>query len=760
MPHRYAMLVVALAVAAPVIAQNRRAPVKPPAAERPAPVTAPVAEEKGPMTIDAERIDGIGELEATARGSAEINQDDLTIFGDYLKYNQEFGRIDADGGVRLQMGVDRFFGPRLRYSTVDDTGVFEQPGFLLQRDLPARGNASSVEFMGKQKYRLKDVSFTTCQPGNDDWFLEAAEMDLDYDAEVGHAKSPKLRFFDTTILKAPFASFPLENRRKSGLLTPYYAHSSTRGLETSIPIYWNIAPERDYTLTPVYMTKRGLLLKNELRYLDRPYAGELRLEYLPNDATTGVERHGISWQHSQSLAPGLRAQVDYNQVSDARYFVDLSSQVRQASIGNLTQDANATYSSSIAGIGYGLTTRVQRFQTLQDPLAPIVPPYARIPQINFSTGKNDVGGLVDTSLNMEYVRFLHPTLVQGSRISANPAFASPVLAPGWFITPKAGLRYMGYNIENTPAGTAGSPGVAIPWFSADTGLIFERDARWFGENLTQTFEPRLFYVYVPYRNQDQIPIFDTGLAEFNFPQLFSENRFAGGDRFGDANQLTTTFTTRFLQNNGQEALRATLGQRYYFTNERVGLTPTDTLRTYHTSDLLASVGGRLFKYWTFDTTTQYNQRESKAQRYTVSTRYSPELAKVVSASYRFNQDPANPLKQIDVSGQLPVAAGWYAVGRYNYSLLDKRLVDGLAGVEYNAGCWVFRAVFQRMQAAAQIASTAIFVQIEFTGVGQLGTDEVVTQLKRNVPGYSSTNPRDPTLAPSGVRQRLPFEQVY
>jgi LPS-assembly protein len=760
MPHRYAMLVVALAVAAPVIAQNRRAPVKPPAAERPAPVTAPVAEEKGPMTIDAERIDGIGELEATARGSAEINQDELTIFGDYLKYNQEFGRIDADGGVRLQMGVDRFFGPRLRYSTVDDTGVFEQPGFLLQRDLPARGNASSVEFMGKQKYRLKDVSFTTCQPGNDDWFLEAAEMDLDYDAEVGHAKSPKLRFFDTTILKAPFASFPLENRRKSGLLTPYYAHSSTRGLETSIPIYWNIAPERDYTLTPVYMTKRGLLLKNELRYLDRPYAGELRLEYLPNDATTGVERHGISWQHSQSLAPGLRAQVDYNQVSDARYFVDLSSQVRQASIGNLTQDANATYSSSIAGIGYGLTTRVQRFQTLQDPLAPIVPPYARIPQINFSTGKNDVGGLVDTSLNMEYVRFLHPTLVQGSRISANPAFASPVLAPGWFITPKAGLRYMGYNIENTPAGTAGSPGVAIPWFSADTGLIFERDARWFGENLTQTFEPRLFYVYVPYRNQDQIPIFDTGLAEFNFPQLFSENRFAGGDRFGDANQLTTTFTTRFLQNNGQEALRATLGQRYYFTNERVGLTPTDTLRTYHTSDLLASVGGRLFKYWTFDTTTQYNQRESKAQRYTVSTRYSPELAKVVSASYRFNQDPANPLKQIDVSGQLPVAAGWYAVGRYNYSLLDKRLVDGLAGVEYNAGCWVFRAVFQRMQAAAQIASTAIFVQIEFTGVGQLGTDEVVTQLKRNVPGYSSTNPRDPTLAPSGVRQRLPFEQVY
>ena len=748
MPHRYAMLVVALAAAASATAQT------------PATVPAQALEEKGPMTIDAERIDGIGELEATARGSAEINQDDLTIFGDYLKYNQEFGRVDADGGVRLQMGVDRFFGPRLRYSTVDDTGLFEQPAFLLQRDLPARGSASSVEFMGKQKYRLKDVRFTTCQPGNDDWFLEAAEMDLDYETEVGQSKSPRLRFFDTTILKAPFASFPLENRRKSGLLTPYYAHSSTRGLETGIPIYWNIAPERDYTLMPVFMSKRGLLLKNELRYLDRPYAGELRLEYMPNDALLGRERQGFSWQHSQTLAPGLKAQIDYNRVSDDRYFVDLSSQVRQASIGNLTQDANATYSNSIAGVGYAITARVQRFQTLQDPLAPIVPPYARIPQINFGTGKNDVGGLVDTSLNMEYVRFLHPTLVQGSRISASPALASPILSPGWFFTPKAGLRYFGYNLENTPSGIASSPGVAIPWFSADSGLVFERDTRWFGENLTQTVEPRLFYVYVPYRNQDQIPLFDTGLAEFNFPQLFSENRFAGGDRFGDANQVTTTLTTRFLQNNGQEALRAMVGQRYYFTNERVGLTPTDTLRTYHTSDLLASVGGRLFKHLTFDTTTQYNRRESRAERYTVSTRYSPEVAKVISASYRFNQNPANPLKQIDVSGQLPVGAGWYAIGRYNYSLLDKRLVDGLAGVEYNAGCWVFRAVFTRLQAATQVASTAVFIQLEFTGVGQLGTDEVVTQLKRNVPGYSTTNPRDPSLAPSGARQRLPFEQVY
>jgi LPS-assembly protein len=257
-----------------------------------------------------------------------------------------------------------------------------------------------------------------------------------------------------------------------------------------------------------------------------------------------------------------------------------------------------------------------------------------------------------------------------------------------------------------------------------------------------------------------MPLFDTALADFNYAQLFSENRFAGGDRFGDANQATLALTTRFLQSGGQEAFRATVGQRYYFEDERVGLTPTSELRNYHASDVLASVGGRLFRYWSFDATTQYNPRDQRSQRYTVATRYAPELAKVVNLSYRFNRDPATLLKQVDVSGQWPVAAGWYAVGRYNYSILDKRLLEGLAGFEYNAGCWVFRAVVQRIQAAAQVSSTGFYFQLEFNGVGQIGIDEVVTLLRRNVPGYSVTNPRDQALGPPSSRPRLPFEQVY
>jgi LPS-assembly protein len=716
------------------------------------------AQDTAPTTVDAQKIEGVSDLEVTARGDAEIQRGDVSIFGDYLRYNQEFGRVDAEGGVRLQSGVDRFFGPRLQYDTLEDTGEIEEPGFLLQRERPARGSAERMEFRGKNQYRLFDARFTTCKPGQDDWFIEASQLDLDYDRDEGYAKHPRLRFFEHTILAFPFASFPLENSRKSGVLTPYYSTTSTRGFEVGIPYYWNIAPERDATFTPVYMARRGFQLKSDFRYLGRPYTGELRLEYLPDDPIFGRTRTGASWQHTQTLRPGLIAQVDYNKVSDDRYFVDLASQVKQVSVGNLPQDAFITQSTGLPR-GGTLTSqlRVQKFQTLQDPLAPIVPPYHRVPQLNVSAGYNDVAGHFDTTLPVEYVRFVHPTLLQGTRTSVTPSFAMPNISPGWYITPRAGLRTMGYQLERAPGSGPARPGVAIPWLSLDSGLAFERPSSFFGEKATQTLEPRLFYVYVPYHNQDDIPLFDTTLADFNYPQLFSENRFVGGDRFGDANQFTAALTSRFLYADGQEGLRATLGQRYYFSDERVALDPTTTLRRASKSDIIASLGGRFRTRWTYDATTQYDPANHRMQRYGAAARYSPEVAKVLNLSYRYQRDV---LRQVDVSGQWPIAGGWYAVGRYNYSFLDQRLLEGLAGAEYNAGCWVFRAVVQRLQAAANVASTALIFQLEFTGVGQIGTAEAVQLLRRDVPGYSVINRGDPTLAPAAARSQLPFEQVY
>jgi LPS-assembly protein len=498
------------------------------------------------------------------------------------------------------------------------------------------------------------------------------------------------------------------------------------------------------------MGKRGYQLKSQARYLGRPYAGELKFEYLPEDRLTDTSREGVSWQHSHNFPRNVVAQVDYNRVSDDLYFVDLASQVKQVSVGNLPQDAHVTHAGSFGRAPYSLQARVQRFQTLQD-LADRAATTGC--PVNFS-GPGDLGAF-DTAAPLEYVRFDHPTLVEGSRASMTPTAALPLLAPGWFFTPKVGLRYANYSLSlDEPAK---SPEVAIPWGSLDSGLVFERDSGFFGAGSAQTIEPRLFYVYIPYRNQDAIPLFDTALADINFAQFFTENRFVGGDRFGDANQLTLALTTRLLDANGQEGLRATVAQRYYFEDERVGLTPTSPLRKSTESDILASVGGRLARNWTFDVTAQYNRALQRGEKFNTAVSYRPQPAKVLNASYRFQREV---LEQVDISGQWPLRPGWYGVGRYNYSIRDDKLLEGLAGIEYNAGCWVFRAVVARIQAAAQVSSTAFVFQIEFNGIGAFGTDEVVGLLKRNVPGYSVTNPADSQFAPPSARPRLPFDQVY
>ena len=741
---RFAMLALALAVAAPAAAQVQ----KPPSA-----APDPEAER---TTIEADAIEGVSDLEVSARGNAEIRRDDMSIFGETLRYNRETGRAEGEGGVRLQRGADRFFGPHLQYNILDDSGVFESPSYLLERERTARGSAQRIEFLGPNRYRLLDANYTTCRPGQEDWRVEASEIELDFEEEEGSAKHPRLRFFDTTILASPYATFPLGDRRRSGVLTPYYAQTSQRGFEFGLPYYWNIMPEADATFTPVYMAKRGGQLKSELRYMDRPYAGELRFEYLPDDKLFSDSREGVSWQHTHNWRHNITAQLDYNRVSDDLYFVDLGTRVKQISVGNLPQEATVTHGGSWGRAPYTLQARVQKFQTLQDPNNPIVPPYQRLPQLNFGVGYNNLGGALDAALPAEYVQFSHVTMTEGWRASMTPTLTAPLLAPGYFLTPKVGVRQANYGLTRVAPGTE-SQEYTVPFASLDSGLVFERPTSSFGAGSTQTLEPRLFYVYAPYRNQDAIPIFDTTLADYNYAQLFTENRFVGGDRFGDANQLTAALTSRILQSNGQEMLRATVGQRYYFENERVGLTPTSPLRTTSDSDILASLGARIGRAWTFDASSQYNRREARSERFSTAVSYRPEPSKVLNASYRFQRDV---LKQIDISAQWPIATGWYGVGRYNYSIQDDRLLEGLAGFEYNAGCWVFRTVVQRLQAAANVTSTALIFQIEFNGLGQIGTDEAVELLKRNVPGYSVTNPADQTLMPASARPRLPFQQTY
>ncbi len=743
------MAFLALLVAGPLLAWAQ-APAKPPASKP-----------EVPTTIEAEKIEGVSEFEVTARGSVEFKREDLTLYSEFLRYNQEFGRVEADGGVRLTRGVDRFFGPRLRYNTRDDTGVFEGANYILHGETSTmRGKSERMEFLSKERFRLVKGSFTTCEPGKEDWSVEADDMELDNDAQRGTVRNGRLKFYDVTVLPLPYGSFSLDSQRKSGFLSPFYANDTRRGITLGAPYYWNIAPEQDLTLTPLVMSKRGAQLKTEYRYIDQAYKGEVHFDYMPNDSQLDRSRYGFTIQHQQNqILPGLSGRIDYNRVSDNRYFVDLASQVTQVSQGILQQMGSLAYGNAFAGLPYSASLMLQRWQTLQDPLAPITPPYARMPQINFYTSKVDIGGRFDFVFPAEYVRFDHPTLVEGTRMQVNPVVSAPLLAPGYYLTPKLGAHFANYSLTNFALGTPANQNVTVPWASLDGGLIFDRSTSWFGQALTQTLEPRAYYVYVPNRNQDQVPIFDTGLADFNYAQMFTENRFAGGDRFGDANQLTLAATSRLITPRGIELLRATIGQRYYFADEHVGLTPTSALRTRGQSDLLASIGGRPSTELSFDAAVQYNLQDARFERYNLTARYAPEIAKVISAGYGFNR--ASNIHQVDVSGQWPFATGWYAIGRVNYSFADSLPLQTIAGVEYNAGCWVFRGAFQRLQAATQTVSSGFFLQLELSGMGSsIGDDNTVTLFKRNVPGYSVTNPTESRLIPPSMRPALPFQQTY
>jgi LPS-assembly protein len=317
-----------------------------------------------------------------------------------------------------------------------------------------------------------------------------------------------------------------------------------------------------------------------------------------------------------------------------------------------------------------------------------------------------------------------------------------MVSPEYFLTPKVGLSATYYSLDNSAPGSPDTITRVLPLYSLDSGLVFERSALAFGQAVTQTLEPRLFYVYIPFRDQNQIPLFDTAIADFNYAQIFTENQFSGGDRINDANQLTAAVTSRLLlPSSGQEVMRGTFGQRYYFKDQQVTLNPTDVPRTYKASNLLAALSGRVSPTWTVDGGTEYDQRDYRTERLTLAARYRPEGLRTLNLSYRYlsgDITQTGPTKQIDISAQWPLLGRWYGVGRFNYSLQDSRIVEAIGGLEYGAGCWTARFVAQKFAVTAASSSTSVFIQLELNGFSRLGSNPLEV-LKRSVPGYQRIN---------------------
>lgn len=737
-----------------------------------------------PMFLVADHIEGRTDEVTEADGDVELRKAGSLLFADKLIYWPLEDEVDATGNVRLLQEGTEVTTPHLRMRLAEQIGFAERAEYHIVKEVeskfyqqrqsvvtvassnavstgapmmlnvpnsyglptvaPARrpseasGHAERTDFEGENQISLTDATYSTCKPGQTDWYLQASEMHLDYDRNVGDASHASLWFKDVPIFYSPLASFALNNKRRSGVLHPTFSSSTRNGFDVSVPYYWNIAPNYDATFLLRYISKRGFQLGTEGRYLGSNFSGTTRLEYMPNDDIEHRRRYAYNIQHQHNLGRGFSAALNWQKVSDDNYWEDMSSRLLHTSQTQLPQQFTLGYSPAP---WLQTTTQVLRYQTLQpDPLNPVVRPYFLEPQINLVGYKPNV---LKTDLSMigQYSRFTHPEKVVGDRFVLYPQVSLPIVHPAFQITPKVGVHMTRYALDQQVAGEPVSISRTLPTFTLDSTMIFERESSWLDTAYIQTLEPRLYYVNIPYKNQSKIPVFDSGLSDFNFAQMFAENRYSGFDRINDANQLTAALTTRLLDaSTGVERFKAMIGQRYYFKPQRVTITG-ETRRAEDFSNLVAAVNGLVLPKTYADLAWEYNYRDGASERFSVGARFQPDFGKVLSASYRYTRDPLTStglVDQIDIAGQWPISANWYAVGRYNYSLRDAQLLEAIAGVEYNSGCWAARVVAQRLEAVSGTPNTSVFVQLELNDFGSIGSNPL-SLLRRSIPGYGKTN---------------------
>lgn len=695
---------------------------------------------EGPTTFEGEALTGRPDREVRLQRNVEIRRGPTVVNADDMNYDVVDDRVDAKGNVRVLRQGNRFQGDELRLKLDTGVGYMRSPVYrLMQRN--AQGYAERIDFESEDVATINNGVYTTCNGPDPDWYLKTGKLTLDDSTGIGVARNAMLVFKGVPVAGTPRISFPLGEQRKSGFLAPTFLSSTNTGLQLSVPYYWDIAPNRDVTLRPRFMATRGLMLGADVRYLERDLAGETRFEFMNDDQRAGDLRYGLSMRHNQRFDSGVALAADFNRASDDNYARDFPlSQVFLRPGFNrrlLPQTATLSYGSG----PWGGSLQFSDFQVLQDPLARIGIPYARLPQLNLSYAQYTDTGL-ELTMGTQYTRFMHPTQVQGDRLVVNPRVTYTELqGPGYFFRPSFSVHGTVYSLDRVIDPAMSSPTRVLPTFTADTGLIFERDTSFLGRNAIQTLEPRAFYTYTPYvaQNSNLYPNFDSTIADFSYAQIFRENRFVGNDRIGDANQLTLALSSRYLESDGAERLRLAVAQRFNLTPPKVGLGTALQDMGDARSDVLLLASGRVTRETRLDASFQYNQVRGDINRVSFGVYWQPAPMKVVNAQYRRDSRnlpdiPNTNFELIDVSSQWPLTSRWYGVGRLNYLLDQKRIGQSLAGVEYQADCWIFRMVSQRLPTAAGVVNTTFFIQLEFNGLSALGMNPM-RALRGNIPGY-------------------------
>jgi LPS-assembly protein len=650
-------------------------------------------------------------------------------------------------------------------------GKFSQADYTLLKG-GGHGKASEIEFIDQQRAIIRNATYTTCArlPGPSwlpEWVLKAASLQVNEEEDTIQAKDLQLRFKDVPILAAPSLTFPLNSTRQSGLLSPLVGLDTVSGIELSSPYYWNIAPNRDATLTTTVMSKRGVGFDSEFRYLEPDSQGQTRFNLMPNDKLRQQSRWGLSSQHIGGIETGnntlgrLGVNLNLTRVSDDNYWRDFP----RAGLTLTQRLLPASGSLHWAQGDLSLMTHVLKFQTLQDISSPITPPYDRSPQILARYNTWDLNGF-DVDATADTTRFeadfsripggTRSILRNGQRSFAAAQLSRPWHKPWGFVIPKIQLHATRYQLDSPLANNQMEVNRLLPTFSLDTGLVYERDASVLGRMLRQTLEPRAFFVRTPYKDQSHLPSYDTGATDFNLTTVYSENPYVGHDRIADNNLLTLGMNSRFFDSNtGAELARFGFAQRYRFSDQLVRL-PGELPVSSGFSDILIGAGVRWDNRWAFDSSLQFDAQTHRMTRTTLTTRFNPTPYRVFNTAYRLARDQS---EQIDVGWQWPLrdfsfvkndnAAGnhqvldpgqglgadrWYSVGRMNFSLKDRKMVDTLLGFEYDSGCWLGRVVYERLQSTTSASRSRILFQLEFVGLARVGSSPLKT-LRDNIPRY-------------------------
>ncbi|RKZ50034.1 MAG: LPS-assembly protein LptD [Gammaproteobacteria bacterium] len=704
--------------------------------------------EAGDVHVAADDADLEEEGISTLDGNVEITRDDQQTRADHVEFNQIDDTADLEGNIQYWDEAIYLEADKGHIEFNSDTGQFENTRYTI-KDNRGRGKSADLEMKMGTETNLRNADYSTCDPADKFWSISASEIHLDHVEEWGKAKNVVLRIKDVPIFYSPYMSFPLSKKRKTGFLTPGAGSSNRSGFEARTPFYWNIAPQMDATLTPRLMTDRGVMLMGEFRHMSKNSMSELSGEFLPSDNDFDDENRSlIRVKHDRRFADRGKFSLDYNRVSDKNYFEDFGNSLGVTSTRFLRQRGDISYSGKLyGGNSWSGRVRLENYQTVDSTIDAVNRPYKRLPQINFYARSPGGSNKFVYNLRSEFTYFDRGdddtgTVddVLGARMDLLPSISYPYRTASAFVTPKVALRYTQYDLHSTNTFDS-NPNRLLPIVSVDSGVFLERDFSLFGKKSLQTLEPRLFYLYVPEENQDDLPVFDSNLYDFNFDALFREDRFSGADRVGDANQFTVALTSRLLdQDTGREKAYVSLGQIYYLSDREVTL-PGDAVRDDNSSPFIAEVGTTLLRHWKLRGNIQWDPHNNETERLLAQAQYKPAANKIINFTYRVRRPSSNvsgvDIEQSDVSFHWPVGRNWSMLGRWNYAVPERKSLEIFGGVEYDSCCWGFRAVARRFLTDVDgDFDTGVFLQIELKGLAGVGR-KTVDFLKQKIPGYES-----------------------